>query len=379
VRRFLAVAVAAMLAGCAGSRIEQEPPAGLIEFTPAGRITEVWSERVGASAAKLDVRLVPRLDGGVIYAADPDGYVSAFDARTGKNIWETRVETTLSGGVGTGSDLVVVGGRKGQVTALEKSSGKKRWESRVSSEVLAPPAVGTGVVVVQTVDGRLTGFSADDGKRLWMFERGEPALSLRGTSTPLVIGDHVVAGFANGKIVGVGLQDGRAGWELPVAQPRGRNEVERLVDVDAPILFRGDTLFAVSFQGKVIAADMRAGRIAWTRDVSSYSGMDADKSNLYVTDEKGIVTAFDLHSGAVVWKQDRLHGRQLSAPTVAGSLVVVGDFEGYLHWLSRDDGQPVARERVGTQAIQAQPIADGTVVYAANVDGTLAALRYEKN
>jgi outer membrane protein assembly factor BamB len=370
---------AALLAGCAGSGADREPPAELTDFTPQRRIESLWSVQAGSNAAKLNVRLVPRLDRGIVYTAGAEGRIGAYEAATGNSVWDTRVETALSGAIGIGGELVVAGGQKGEVVALDKRNGKRLWEARVSSEVLAPPAVGGDVVVVQSVDGRLAGFSAADGKRLWVFERAEPALSLRGTGTPVIAGDHVVAGFASGKIAGVSLRDGRAAWEIPVAQPRGRNEVERLVDVDAPILLRGDALFAVSFQGKVIAVDLRVGRIAWSRDVSSYSGMDADKSNLYVADEKGIVTAFDIRSGAVVWKQDKLHGRRLSAPAASGSEVVVGDFDGYLHWLAPEDGRFLARERISFGPIVVAPIVAGATVIAAGSDGTLAALRSNSN
>lgn len=370
---------AALLAGCAGSGSNLEPPAELTDFAPQRRIENLWSVQAGSNATKLNVRLVPRLDRGIVYTAGAEGRVSAYEAATGNSVWETRVEAALSGATGIGSELVVAGGQKGEVVALDKRNGKVLWQARASSEVLAPPAVGNGVVVVQSVDGRLAGFAAEDGKRLWVSERAEPALSLRGTSTPVIAGDHVIAGFASGKIAGISLRDGRAAWEIPVAQPRGRNEVERLVDVDAPILLRGEALFAVSFQGKVIAVDMRAGRIAWSRDISSYSGMDADKAHLYVADEKGVVTAFDIRSGGVVWKQDKLHGRRLSAPATSGSEVVVGDYDGYVHWLAPEDGRFLARERISAGPIVAAPIAAGATVIAASSDGTLAALRSSGN
>jgi outer membrane protein assembly factor BamB len=378
VRRRLAAAFAALaLGGCASSALERQPPAALVDFTPAGDVRELWSEQIGSGDSKLGLRLSPELDGKVVYACSSRGQVSAFAATDGKRLWETDLDLPVSGGIGIGPDIVVVGTLKGNVVALERSSGKVLWRSSVSSEVLAPPAVGPGIVVVQSADGKIAGLSALDGARVWVYERTEPPLSLRGTSTPRILGDQVVAGFANGKIAGIALQNGRPAWELTVAQPRGRNEVERLVDVDAPMLALGDALFAVSYQGKLIAIDLRGGRIAWSRDMSSFSGMDADQSRLYVTDENGNVLAFDLRTGASVWKQDKLHGRMLNAPTVVDDCVVVGDYEGYLHWLSRDDGHMVARSRVGSKAIRAQAISAGHVVFAANTDGSLAALGFQ--
>ena len=378
--RIVAGTLAALaLVGCASSGIEREPPADLVDFTPAGKVHEIWSEDIGSTDSKLGLRLSPELDDNVLYACSADGRVSAFAAGDGKRLWQSDLDLPVSGGIGIGPDIVVLGTSKGEVIALDKTTGAKRWQSSVSSEVLAPAAIGGGIVAVQTVDGKIAGLSATDGTRVWVYERAEPPLSLRGTSTPRILGDQVIAGFASGKIAGISLQSGRPAWEVTVAQPRGRNEVQRLVDVDAPILALGDALFAVSYQGKLIGIDLRGGRVAWSRDISSFTGMDADQSHLYITDENANVLAFDLRTGASVWKQDKLHGRMLNAPTVIDGYVVVGDYEGYVHWLARDDGHMVARYRVGSKAIRAQAISADHRLYVANSDGSLAALDFQSN
>jgi outer membrane protein assembly factor BamB len=368
--------VVTLFGGCASdSKIEREPPAPLPSFTAEAEVSELWSVRVGWSGANRGLKLSPQLDGDVLYAADHKGWVSAFDSTTGKRLWETGLDMPVSGAVGVGEDVVVLGNSKGQVVALDKRTGAKLWETEVSSEILAPAAVHAGVAVVQSVDGKVVGLSTADGKRLWLHERSEPALSLRGTSRPVIAGDQVLTGFASGKIVALGLRDGRLLWEFVVAQPRGRNEIERLVDVDVAPLLVGEALFAVSYQGKIIAVELRTGRVAWSRDMSSFTGIDVDRSNIYLTDEKGQVLALDLRTGASVWKQDRLRARQLNAPVLAEGYIVVGDFEGYVHWLSRDDGHFVARQRVGGDAIRARAITGTQALYVANEDGTLAALR----
>src|SRR5581483_5087713 len=191
---------------------------------------------------------------------------------------------------------------------------------------------------------------------------------------PVVFADIVLTGFASGRLVALQLNDGRLLWELPVSQPRGRNEIERLVDVDAPPLVRGETLYAVSYHGKLIAVNMRNGTILWSRDVSSHTGLAADTGYVYLTDEIGQVLAFDQRTGASVWKQEKLRGRELNAPVVDGDYVVVGDYDGYVHWLARDDGRIQARYRVARGAIRAPGVLAPGVVYVIAGD-TLAALR----
>jgi outer membrane protein assembly factor BamB len=366
----------ALLVACSSkSRIEQELPATLTEFRSEAQVRVLWSTDIGSLSGKYDARLVPVLDGNTIYAANVKGRVIALAADSGRVRWESDVDAAITSATAIGEGLVIVGSRKGEVFALDANDGKPRWTGRVSSEIQAPAAVGRGVVVVQTVDGKITALSPSDGKRLWTFDRSEPALSLRGTSQPSIVSDVVLAGFANGKIVALQIKDGKLLWEQTVAQPRGRNELERLVDVDAPTLLWGETLYAVAHQGKVIALDVRSGRSAWSRDVSSHVAMDADRAAILVSDEKGQVFAFDARAGASLWRQDKLHGRRLSGPALHENLIAVGDFEGYLHWLARDDGHFVARYRLDNSPVRVRGIVDGSTLYVASQDGRLAALQ----
>lgn len=369
-----AVLLALTLAACGGGKTVREPPAPLPDFASQARVDELWSTGIGSGAGKRPLRLAPFFDGTTLYAADARGRVSGIAADSGRRLWETDVNQPVSGATGVGDGIVVVGTPKGQVIALNKEDGRQAWSAVVPSAVTAPPAVHGGVVVVQTADGKLTALGAADGKRLWIYERSEPALSLLGTAAPMIVDEYALSGFASGKVVALNLRDGRLLWEFTVSQPRGRNEVERMVDVDAPLLIVRDMLYAASYQGKIVAVDMRTGRLQWARDVSTFTGMDAGRGHVYLTDEKGNVLAFDQATGASVWKQDRLHGRNLSAPVYFNGYVVVGDYQGYLHWLSADDGRFVSRTRVGSDAIAARLLAGPAAVYVLNQGGTLAAL-----
>lgn len=374
---FWLAALLITLAACAsGSAIQREPPAPLTEFTAEVRVKKLWQVSVGSGLGKDYIKLVPFLGGDVIYSTDVSGRVRAWARTDGRKLWTVKLGVPVTGGVGGGDRLVVVGTKKGRVIALHAADGTPAWQADVSTAILAPPAVGTGVVVVQSVDGRLFGFAAQDGARLWVYDRmTDPPLSLRGTSAPVIVQDIVLTGFASGKVVALDLKEGRTLWEFPVALPRGRNEIERLVDVDAsPVIVNG-LLFAASYQGKIIAVDTRTGQNLWTRDVSTYTGMDADLANVYLTDEHGNIIAFDQRSGASVWRQDKLRGRALNTPSFGNGYIAVGDFKGYVHWLAPDDGRFVARYHVGGAAIRAKALTDdrGTL-YVINQDGALVAL-----
>lgn len=376
IRWIVAGCAVACLGGCAAGSV-REPPAELIAFAPQAEVKELWSADVGA-ATKSYTGLAPVLDGTMVFATGADGRVNAFAADSGKRQWETDLDVSVSGATGAGAGMVLVGTKNGGLIALDEATGKQRWAANLSSQMVAPAVAAAGIAVAQTVDGKLVGLAAADGKRVWVYERAEPALSLRGTSTPVIAGDRVITGFAAGRLVAVQLADGKLLWELPVGQPQGRNEIERLIDVDASPLVVGDMLYAASYQGKLIAVNLQSGSIVWSRDVSIYSGLAADAANVYVSDDKDQVWAFDRRSGASVWKQDRLRGRALSAPAVVAGYVAVGDFEGYMHWLSPEDGRFVARRQIGSSPIRAPAVVAKDTLYVASHSGVVAALQLKQ-
>jgi outer membrane protein assembly factor BamB len=374
----LSVALAASLSACSwlrGGDSNIAPPAELVAIAQPAAVDSVWSRDLGAGAGKRYLKLDAGMQDTAIYASDRKGHVYALEKESGRIRWDNKLKLDISAGVGVGDGLVLVGNSKGELIALSRDTGKQQWVANLTSEILARPAVDLGTVIAQTVDGKVFALDAADGKQLWRQERNEPALSLRGTSAPLAVGGIVLTGFASGKLSAFQLKDGHMLWEIPVAEPHGRSEIERLVDVDVQPLVVGTHMYAAAYQGKMIAFDLQNGRILWSRDVSTYSGLDADATNIYVTDEKDTVMALDMNTGATVWKQEQLHGRQLSAPTVSGEAVAVGDFEGYVHWLARADGRFLARSRPSRAAILSKPVADADHLYVYGQDGRLSAVR----
>lgn len=351
------------------------PPAPLPELQDARTVQTLWTQDVGAGTKKQHIMLVPATDGERIFVADYKGQVRAVSAETGQILWSTKTKVPVSGGIGLGEDLVLVGSSDGDVVALSAGDGAVKWQATVSSEVLAVPTLADDTVVVRTVDGKLFGLNASNGARLWVYDRQVPALTLRGTSAPLVVSNTAIVGLDSGRLAAVSVADGQPIWETPVAVPRGRSELERMVDLDAQPVVVDDIIYAASFQGAIAALDRFSGEILWRREVSSYAGLGADRKHLYVTDEQSHIWAFDRYSHASRWRQDALQGRQLTAPVPFRDYVVVADFEGYVHWLRRDDGKLVARTRVDRKGVVAPPTLGSEALYVYGRGGKLAALQ----
>ncbi|MGD8742028.1 MAG: outer membrane protein assembly factor BamB [Granulosicoccaceae bacterium] len=351
------------------------PPAQLVDFNAKATIDTVWQARAGSHSKKLYVRLLPSIDGNRLFAAGVKGRISAFDVRSGETLWQVDSELPVRGGPGSGEGLVLVGTADAEVVAFSQTDGSERWRARVSSEVLATPQIGKGVVVARSIDGRIFGLNAVDGKRLWIYDSKVPVLSLRGASAPVIDGNGLVAGLADGKLVALRLSDGVLIWESAISVPRGRTELERMVDIDAEPLIADGVVHAVTYQGNVATVALENGRGLWRREMSSSAGLAADKKFLFVTDENDAVWALDRRSGSSYWKQDKLYARKLTAPAVYKEYVIVGDLEGYIHVMSNRDGSFVARSRVGSAPIIAAPIIKGDTIFVSGSDGRVTALR----
>lgn len=376
--RVLVLAIASVwLSGCSWLKGDDnaEPPAELTDLKGKVKLNQLWRKDVGTDTDKQFLKLSPAVDAGRVFAADVKGRVTAYDEVTGKVVWEVKTGIAISSGIGVGEGLVIVGSSEAQVVALDWRDGHEVWRTEVSSEILSVPGADQGIVVVQSVDGKLTGLKSSDGARVWVYERSVPVLSLRGTSSPVLTQGVVLTAGDNGKLAVVDVARGLVGWETSIAVPHGRSELERMVDIDSSPQVWGGTVYAVSYQGRVAAVEGTSGRILWARDMSSAVGLGVDFSNVYVTDENSEVWALERDNSGSVWKQDKLKRRVLTAPVVIGNYVAVADFEGYVHLLSRTDGELVGRERADSKGVLAPLVVDGDILFVYGNGGTLTAYK----
>ena len=357
--------------------VYEVPPAELTEFSQEFQPTIAWSAATGGSDDNY-TSLDAWLQGDAVVAIDSEGEVNNYDAKTGKRRWRADLEVPVATGVGGGEGLILVGTKEGQVLALDEKNGTLLWKVKLTSEILAPPKAAQGIVVASTSDGRMTGLSVTDGQVLWNYQRAVPLLSLRGASAPVLAGDKVIAGYANGKLVALSILDGKVMWEKSVAIPRGRTELDRLVDIDSDPVIVNDTVYVVAYHGRLAALSLDDGAILWTRDMSSRSGLDVVQGDaVYVSDDEGNVWALQDGSGDSLWRQTRLLRRKLTAPVVVGDNLIVGDLEGYVHWISRQDGRFTSRVRVTDAAIRSKPVVSDNLVFVMAADGTLTAFRIQ--
>lgn len=381
-RLWLLVALcSAILPACGifgGDKDEALEPKKLLDFRQTLPVDRVWSVGVGDGSEFLRLALSPAGSGDRLFAASRDGVVSAFEAASGRRLWRTELKLPLSAGPGASKDIVVVAGSDGDVVALRPDNGALVWRSEVDRESLARPLVAGDSVVIYTIDGTLRVLSRFNGSERWSLEEAMPPLTLRGSSSPVVVGRTVIAGFDNGRLIATGISDGAPRWEIVLSPPTGRSDLERLADVDGHIAAIGQDVYATAYQGRMAALAAESGQVLWSRDISTHVGVSAGDQNVYLATDEGEIVALRRNGGSEVWRSDVLLRRQPTVPVPFEDAVVVGDFEGYVHFFDKNDGTPVARVRVGKGMLSGAPVVYGGRLFVQSESGRLTAFAVEK-
>lgn len=339
-KRVLLAASAALmlLSGCAS-----QPDKKLPDVTGETKVSVEWRARLGDGPGALHARMTVAVSADdIVYAADTSGTLSALTLESGKRLWETSFGQSILGGVGLDGDQLYISLMEGSLVALSAETGEELWRAMLPSESVAPAVADNARVYVQTVDGRVTALSREDGSQLWTYEAGLPVLSVRGTGSPLMMDQFVVAGFATGKVVALDKTLGIPRWDVRLGVPDGRSELERLVDVDGTPSYEGQLIYAAAYHGK-IAALTPNGETIWEEDGSSYTSPELALGSVYLGLDNDEIQAYDMLNGAEAWHQDALKGRVLGQVTATGASLAVADADGYVHILSQIDGRLTGR------------------------------------
>ncbi len=370
------VAAGFMLAGCGGSP-ELHQPKALQQLPKAGyHMQTLWSEDIGSGPGSSVSGLQAAVEHHRVYAAGSNGRVSARHLKNGKAIWSVDTNTPLIAGPGVGNGVVVVATRNGELRALSAKNGKSLWHQQLSSEVIAAPAIAHHTLVARTLDGRVVAFDVGSGDRKWTVQRSEPKLTMRGTSSPVIKGRNVYVGMDSGKVLALKLATGEKRWAQTVALPTGRSQLARIVDIDADPVIKQNDLYAISVGNRLAAMALSGGNIRWKQKVGSSKGLVVGNQSIYTVNPDSKVLALSLNGGSKRWQNKALAYRHLSPPALYHGGVLVGDYQGYLHWLGSDNGKEIGRGHPFGQGIRAKPLVVGNKVLVLGTGGTLAAVQF---
>ncbi len=379
------------LMACSATDDEENDPTLAAELTEINETFSpkvIWEKSVGDGVNNYFSRLKPAIAYGKVFSASRMGDVYAFDTQTGKKIWHVNLSKNnsdsgffssgksalLAGGPTTGINKLFIGSENGDVYALDADDGSIAWQGQVKGEVISAPAIDNGMLVVNSASGILKAFNASDGQEIWQVEQDVPALTLRGISAPVLAGGGAIVGASDGTLTVYILETGQQGWTAEIGEASGSTELERVIDIDSKPLIYRDKVYAISAKGHLIALDLRSGRVLWKRQYSSFRQLSMNGNTLYLTDIKGHIYAIDRSNGLERWSQLLLTNRGVTGPAVLEKHVVVGDFEGYLHWLDQETGEIVARYEVDSSGVFSTPTVAKDILYVQSRDGDLQAI-----
>ncbi|MBM38118.1 MAG: outer membrane protein assembly factor BamB [Woeseia sp.] len=358
---------------------EELLPVELTKFQQTEKIKRIWSTKIGGSSDQFLLGLSPIGDGNLIYAASSDGIVLAIDPETGDERWKVDLEVDLSAGPGVGEGFTVVISKDGDVILLNSSSGQEQWRKSIEGESLAKPLIDDNMIIIQTIDNRIVSLARADGRQRWELEQTMPLLSMRGSASPLIVGPLIIAGFDNGRLAGIDMETGDIKWDSMLSMSSGRSDLDRLSDIDGNIAVVGQDIYAAGYQGRLSAFAAESGQTLWSREISSYVGVASDWNSIYTIRDDGEIIALRRNSGIEIWRNDELLRRALTLPTPFNTAVVVGDYQGYLHFLSAINGKQIARIRFGRDAITSKPLVMGNRLFIQSDNGNIGAFEIVKN
>ena len=357
------------LTACSSTKETKNIPAALVEFKSMMSIRQNWSVNVGNSG---DYVFSPVAVAGNVYGASANGNLIKINVNNGREIWQIKVGSQLTAGVGADANAVVVVGEKGMLYCYDVD-GKLLWKTQVSSEVLSTPVVGGGLIIVRSIDNHIAAYDVTSGKRRWLVERTLPSLFLRSAIGMVIADNSVFVGLPGGKLISLTLNSGSVRWEASVGEPKGATELERVADVSGVPVVIGSDVCASAYQGKVSCFDIKTGVMRWGKTLSTDRGLRVDERFVFAVDDKGSVNGFGKTSGISVWKNDKLAYRSLSSPVSFGQAVAVADYVGYIHFLSREDGGFLARVSTDGSPVLGSPIVVGANVIFQTKAGNLIA------
>lgn len=397
---WLVLLCAFAMSGCSWfSKKTGNEPMELVDFKETLDLDKIWKRGIGEGQNKGFSSLTPALDGDAIYAVDYEGLVVAVDNKTGKKLWTRKVNKSqqglwawlksffvaddpnrqIVGGIAAENGLLLVATYAGEVMALSKETGDELWRKQLPGEVVSAPRTNGSVVAAQTVNGKLFAIDAKTGEQLWFYDNPPPVLTLRGTPSPIVTDTAIYAGFSNGRVMAFNPANGLILWEQRIASPKGRSELERMVDIHSSPLIKDGVIYVGTYQGRVSALARGTGKALWGQDASTSENLALSADKLFVAHADGKLVAYNSTTGEQLWSNDKMLRRGLNGPQVFGDYVAVVDFKGYMHVVNQSDGEFVARTRIDRKGARAPMLTDGETLYVFTNRGKLIAYRAKKD
>tara|TARA_Y100000766_G_C18836120_1_gene570511 strand:- start:41 stop:1132 length:1092 start_codon:yes stop_codon:yes gene_type:complete len=329
--------------------IDPDEPKELVAFSNQKNIVIEWKN---SFKGENEIgNFLPDFSAQNLFFSDASGNVSSINASTGDRNWSIELNF-LASGTSAGFGLVVVSDIDGNVIAVDQNDGSKLWSTNVKGEVLSKVAIDAKVVVVKTGSGELLGLDRENGEILWSYRSKLPLLTVRGSSSPVIVDDLVYVSFDNGRLGVFELSSGFQVWDGAISYVKGVSELENLIDSDSSPVVDGGLIYTTNYQGNLNIFDTAQKRSVWSYETSSFYSPIVSRGMLTIVEANSGLRSFALKTLQESWTNDDYINRDLSnAVSYKGSLVV-GDFEGYVHVIDTLNGKTIGRKKISRKPIK---------------------------
>ena len=369
VSRLLVVGLALLVSAC--STGPEKPKASPLPVVSGSfKVQAAWKSQIGTTSSHL----LASVHGQQLAVASTQGQLALIDILSGRDVWRINLNTPIQAGVGGDGRRFAVVTQANELVVAQ--AGQVLWRQVLPALSYTPPLVAGDRVFVMTGDRAVAAFDAESGQRLWGQQRSSDPLLLRQAGLLMPLGDNLLVGWG-GRLASLNPLTGAVRWETLVGVTRGTNEVERLVDLVAGASRQGNSLCVRSFQTSVACLDGLTGRMVWSRPAQGHQGLDGNDQTLVGVESDGKVLAWQRSTGNPLWSQDALRFRGLSMPSLLNQAVVVGDQEGWVHFLSPQDGKALQRVATDGSAIMGKPILAGQMLVVVTRTGGVFGFRPE--
>ena len=329
--------------------IDPDEPKELVAFSNQKNIVIEWKN---SFKGENEIgNFLPDFSAQNLFFSDASGNVSSINASTGDRNWSIELNF-LASGTSAGFGLVVVSDIDGNVIAVNQNDGSKLWSTNVKGEVLSKVAIDAKIVVVKTGSGELLGLDKENGEILWSYRSKLPLLTVRGSSSPVIVDDLVYVSFDNGRLGVFELNSGFQVWDGAISYVKGVSELENLIDSDSSPVVDGGLIYTTNYQGNLNIFDTAQKRSVWSYETSSFYSPIVSRGMLTIVEANSGLRSFALKTLQESWTNEDYINRDLSnAVSYKGSLVV-GDFEGYVHVIDTLNGKTIGRKKISRKPIK---------------------------
>ena len=317
---------------------DDKPYKDLPSFSDEVKVEIVWEKKLSGEIENNYTFLNMFKFGENIYVPSSNKKIHIVSAELGNLNNSIDVELDIFSGVVADDNLIYFGSKQDTVTAVESSSKNVLWQRVMSSEVMSISRVENELIYVTTNDSKVTAIDTNTGKFIWINSQIPAALSIRGSSAPIIEDDKVYIGFEDGRIVSYNSRNGDIIWQVQLPSTRIETVIDRLNDIDGSMILDNGVLYAISYQGSIAAIDSFNGQLLWTQEASSINGLASNNNSIFYIDNDGIMKSVDKYTGRQEWEQSQFFKRLIGSPVFFNDFIIANDIENYLHIFNIETG-----------------------------------------